>query len=49
MTWSRDEMAARVAAEFEDGQYVNAAYGKSPNTLRLNVEGGIGHIRLDQE
>lgn len=33
----------------EDGQYVNAAYGKSPNTLRLNVEGGIGHIRLDQE
>jgi uncharacterized protein DUF2154 len=33
----------------EDGQYVNAAYGKSPNTLRLNVEGGIGHIRLEQE
>jgi hypothetical protein len=33
----------------EDGQYVNAAYGKSPNTLRLTVEGGIGHIRLDQE
>jgi hypothetical protein len=33
----------------EDGQYVNAAYGKSPNTLRLTVEGGIGHIRLEQE
>jgi hypothetical protein len=33
----------------EDGQYVNAAYGKSPNTLHLTVEGGIGHIRLDQE
>jgi hypothetical protein len=33
----------------EDGQYVNAAYGKAPNTLRLNVEGGIGHIKLEQE
>ena len=33
----------------EDGQYVNAAYGHSPNTLRLTVEGGIGHIRLEQE
>ena len=33
----------------EDGRYVNAAYGKAPNTLRLTVEGGIGHIRLEQE
>jgi hypothetical protein len=33
----------------EDGQYTNAAYGKSPKTLRLTVEGGIGHIRLEQE
>jgi len=33
----------------EDGQYVNAAYGKSPQTLRLTVEGGIGHIKLEQE
>ena len=33
----------------QDGEYVNAAYGKSPNTLRLTVEGGIGHIRLEQE
>jgi len=33
----------------DDGKYVNAAYGKSPNTLRLTVEGGIGHIRLEQE
>ena len=33
----------------EDGQYVNAAYRKAPTTLRLTVEGGVGHIRLDQE
>ncbi len=33
----------------EDGDYVNAAYGKSPNTIHLTVEGGIGQIRLDQE
>jgi len=33
----------------EDGKYVNAAYGKAANTLRLTVEGGIGHIQLDQE
>lgn len=33
----------------EDGQYVNAAYGKAPNTIHLTVEGGIGHIRLEQE
>lgn len=33
----------------EDGRYVNAVYGKAPNTIHLTVEGGIGHIRLDQE
>ena len=33
----------------EGGEYVNAAYGKAPNTLHLTVEGGIGHIRLEQE
>ncbi len=33
----------------DGGQYVNAAYGKSPNTIHLTVEGGIGHIRLEQE
>lgn len=32
-----------------DGQYTNAAYGKSPRTIRLNVQGGIGEIELDQE
>jgi hypothetical protein len=29
--------------------YVNAAYGKSPTTIDLNIEGGIGEIDLDQE
>lgn len=33
----------------EDGQYVNEAYGKAPNTIRLSVQGGIGHIKLEQE
>lgn len=33
----------------EDGKYVNASYGKASNTLHLTVEGGIGHIRLEQE
>jgi hypothetical protein len=33
----------------EEDQYVNAAYGKSPNTIHLTVEGGIGHIELEQE
>jgi len=39
----------RGLREEEDGRYVNAAYGKSPSTLRLTVEGGIGHILLEQE
>jgi len=33
----------------DDGEYVNAAFGKSPSTVHLTVEGGIGHIRLEQE
>ena len=33
----------------EQGQYVNSAYGKAHNTLHLTVQGGIGHIRLEQE
>jgi hypothetical protein len=33
----------------ENGKYVNAAYGKSPNTIHLTIEGGIGQIKLDQE
>ncbi len=33
----------------EGDAYVNEAYGKSPVTLRLNVEGGIGEINLMPE
>src|SRR5215472_6208952 len=33
----------------EDGQYVNEAYGKSPSTIHLAVNGGIGSIKLQQE
>ena len=33
----------------EDGQYVNEAYGKSPTTIHLTVQGGIGSIKLQQE
>jgi hypothetical protein len=34
----------------KDGdEYVNEAYGKSPVTIHLSVEGGIGEIRLTQE
>lgn len=33
----------------EDGQYVNEAYGKSPATIHLTVQGGIGSIKLQQE
>jgi hypothetical protein len=35
--------------EREGGSYVNAAYGKSPATIHLKVEGGIGHIILRLE
>lgn len=33
----------------EGDEYVNAAYGKAPTTIDLNVQGGIGEIDLDQE
>jgi len=33
----------------EDGTYTNDAYGKTPVTIRLKVEGGIGEIVLSQE
>jgi len=35
--------------EHQGGSYVNAAYGKSPATIHLKVEGGIGHIILRLE
>jgi hypothetical protein len=33
----------------EDDTYTNDAYGKTPATIRLKVEGGIGEIVLSQE
>lgn len=30
-------------------QYINDAYGKTPATIRLKVEGGVGEISLTQE
>ena len=33
--------------ERKDGDYVNEAYGKSPVTLSVDVEGGIGQINLE--
>lgn len=35
--------------EEEDGHYVNEAYGKTPSTIHLSVNGGIGSIKLQQE
>jgi hypothetical protein len=33
----------------EGGYYVNSAYGKSPVTMNVTVEGGVGQIRLIEE
>ena len=33
----------------DGGEYVNAAYGKSPVTIDLTVQGGVGEIVLTQE
>jgi hypothetical protein len=33
----------------EGGRYVNDAYGKSPATIHLKVQGGIGNITLTEE
>jgi hypothetical protein len=33
----------------EGGYYVNDAFGKSPTSIRMNIEGGVGSIRLLRE
>jgi N-terminal domain of toast_rack, DUF2154/Domain of unknown function (DUF5668) len=33
----------------DDGEYTNEAYGKTPATIRLTVQGGIGQISLIEE
>ncbi|HEX3117707.1 MAG TPA: hypothetical protein VHP80_01350, partial [Candidatus Acidoferrum sp.] len=30
----------------QDDEYTNDAYGKSPTTIRVSVQGGVGSIRL---
>jgi len=37
----------RPAQEY--GQYVNDAYGKTPHTMHVEVNGGIGNIDLSVE
>ncbi len=38
-----------VGLHENDHEYTNDAFGKSPHTIRLNIEGGIGEIELIQE
>jgi len=33
----------------EDGEYTNEAYGRTPATIRLTVQGGVGQISLIEE
>jgi hypothetical protein len=33
----------------DGGAYVNSAYEKAPVTVRLTIEGGIGHISLEEQ
>jgi hypothetical protein len=38
-----------IGLEKRDGRYVNDAFGRAKTTVRLDIQGGIGAIRLIAE